>query len=165
MYIISKTMRKGCSYFWLGLAFEGFKFQLIWKSFEVSAHSKFSQKSAMLCLKYCLVKFGLSEKHTKICAIFLMLWTYQEDFFKFCVFLRKSELYSEQKLVDFLRGLIVEMMHIFAFLYSTVSSGDNFSFFSITYHLSLSHLYLCKFQILYSLRRKKGSFQQRQKLA
>ena len=42
---------------------------------------------------FCL--FGLSEKHTKIFAIFLFLRKrpkYEEDFFKFCVFLRKSEL-------------------------------------------------------------------------
>ena len=47
------------------------------------------------------VKFGLSEKHTKICAIFLMVWTFTSKcknhekvfFFKFCVLLRKSELY------------------------------------------------------------------------
>ena len=39
------------------------------------------------------VKFGLSEKHTKICAIFLMLTSKPRGrfFFKFCVLLRKSE--------------------------------------------------------------------------
>ena len=41
------------------------------------------------------VKFGLPEKHKNICALFLMLWTFtqkhEEDFFKFCVFLKKSE--------------------------------------------------------------------------
>ena len=46
-----------------------------------------------------LLKFGLSEKHTKLCAIFLMLCTslskrlnHEEDFFKFCALLRKSKL-------------------------------------------------------------------------
>ena len=44
--------------------------------------------------------FGLSEKHTKIGAIFLILSkrpNHEEDFFKFCVLLRKSELYVSTK--------------------------------------------------------------------
>ena len=37
------------------------------------------------------LKFGLSEKHTNICAIFLMLML-RKIFFNFCVLFRKSEL-------------------------------------------------------------------------
>ena len=40
-----------------------------------------------------VLKFGLSEKHTKFEKIFLMVLTFtKEDYFKFCVLLRKSEL-------------------------------------------------------------------------
>ena len=41
---------------------------------------------------FSLVKFGLSEKHTKFEKIFLMVLTHEEDFFKLCVLLQKSKL-------------------------------------------------------------------------
>ena len=42
--------------------------------------------------KIRILKFGLSEKYTKICFGHLLSKRpkYEEDFFKFCVFLRKS---------------------------------------------------------------------------
>ena len=45
----------------------------------------------MLCKK--IVKFGLSKKHRKICAIFLMLLTFTYKCTNFSVLLRKSDLY------------------------------------------------------------------------
>ena len=61
----------------------------------------------MICLSEIYgggpVKFRLSERHTKICEIFLMVCTFtivfkrpnhEEDFFKFFVLFRKSELYQ-----------------------------------------------------------------------
>ena len=54
------------------------------------------------------VKFGLSEKHTKFEKIFLMVLTnqlkhqnHEEDFFKLCVLLKKSELYKKTIFVSF----------------------------------------------------------------
>ena len=45
-------------------------------------------------MKY--VKFGLFEKHTKFEKKIHVIWqmpNHEEDFFKFCVLLKKSELY------------------------------------------------------------------------
>ena len=64
-----------------------------------------------------LLKFGLSEKYTKFENIFLMVLTnqliylvnvknHEEDFFKLCVLLKKSELYDffiSSKLVLFVK--------------------------------------------------------------
>ena len=62
---------------------------------------------AVLSLNRVYVKFGLSEKHTKFknnlphgfdksADLLSKRQNHEEDFFKLCVLLKKSELYREQ---------------------------------------------------------------------
>ena len=43
---------------------------------NITFHFSTVTKDVLLIKKIRILKFGLSEKNTKICAIFLMLWTF-----------------------------------------------------------------------------------------